>query len=208
MRRIAAVLVLVVAVLAGAWLLRGWIPGPWQRAPEALTVSPAAAAQAEAKLDRLRQRGDSVHLSSVEFTSFLRYRWRDPLSRRITAPEVRFRGDTIAVTGRVPTASLPDTRDVRSVRDFLPDTADVEVSGRLRPLPGGRAALRIDALSFARVPVPDDLYPSALDRLGRRSEPGLAPNEYAVRLPPGVGAAAVERGELVLWPARATAPRP
>jgi hypothetical protein len=200
MRNLLA-LVGLIAILFAGWKFRDRIPGPWQhRQAEVTEVSQAAAESAEAKLARMRSSRDTVHLSSVEFTSYLRYRFHDQLANQLDAPSVQFTGDTLTLKGRFPTDRLPDTRDLRAVRDFLPDTADVRLRGQLRTLGPGRAALRIENVSFARVPVPHDVYPDALKRLGRRDEPGLGADEYPFRLPPGVGSARVEGGELVLAP--------
>ncbi|HEX5724877.1 MAG TPA: hypothetical protein VFX98_05395 [Longimicrobiaceae bacterium] len=203
MGRLLGILLLLAALGGAAWLFRDRIPGPWSRgeAQEATGVSPATAEAAEAKLQRLRDDGEEVALSGAEVTSLLRYRLQGGLAGRVHDPVVTFEGDGVRVTGRVPTEELPDVRELRAVREFLPDTADVSVQGKLRTLDDGRTAVKVDAVSFARVPVPQEVYARALERFGRQDEPGLAPDEYAVRLPPGVGAARVEGGRLVLSPA-------
>jgi hypothetical protein len=200
MRNLLALIGLIALLYLG-WKYHDRIPGPWQQKSAVVTeVSPAAADAAEAKLERMRRSGDTVHLSGLEFTSYLRYRFHDQLADRLDAPSVEFAGDTLSLHGRFPTAQLPDTREVRTIRQFLPDTADIKLRGQLRTLGPGRAAIRIDNVSFAKVPVPKDVYPDALKRLGRGDEPGLAADEYPFRLPPGVGSARVEGGELVLSP--------
>ncbi|HEX8243528.1 MAG TPA: hypothetical protein VF541_08535 [Longimicrobium sp.] len=199
MRNLLA-LVGLIALLFVGWKFRDRIPGPWHREPVVTDVSQAAAESAEAKLARMRRSGDTIHLSGVEFTSYLRYRFQDQLANQLDAPSVQFSGDTLTLNGRLPTDRLPDTRELRAVRDFLPDTADVRLRGQLRSLGPGRAALRIENVSFAKVPVPHDVYPDALKRMGRRDEPGLGADEYPFRLPPGVASARVEGGELVLAP--------
>jgi hypothetical protein len=55
---------------------------------------------------------------------------------------------------------------------------------------------------FANIPIPAHLYPAALERIGRRPEPGLAPSALPIRLPEGVGGARVREGNLVLTPVR------
>jgi hypothetical protein len=200
MRNLLA-LVGLAALLYLGYANRDRIPGPWNRTQLSEgEVSPQAAEVAEAKLARMRSSGDTIHLSSTEFSSFLRYRFQDQLANQLEAPSVHFSGDTLSLQGRLPTDRLPETRDLKAVRDFLPDTAEVKLRGELRTLSPGRAALRIESVTFARVPVPHDVYPDALKRLGRRDEPGLAANEYPFRLPPGVASARVEGSELVLSP--------
>lgn len=191
------------ALLFAGYTFRDRIPGPWQKKPaEAMQVSPEAAQSAEDKLARMRSSGDTVHLNSVEFTSYLRYRFKDQFTDQLDAPTVQFTGDTLTLNGRLPTDRLPNTRDVQALRDFLPDTADVRVRGQLRTLGPGRAAIRIDNVSVAKVPVPRDVYINGLKRVGAPTEPGLGRDEYPFALPPGVGSARVAGGELILAPSR------
>jgi hypothetical protein len=191
----------VAALGFGVWTFRDQIPWAWKKNDVAPTeVSQAAAESAEKKLERMRSTGDTIHLNSAEFTSYLRYRMSDQLASQLDSPSVAFSGDTLMLQGRLATDRLPDTRELRAVRDFLPDTAEVRLRGNLRTLGPGRAALRIGSVSFAKVPVPRDVYPDALKRLGRADEPGLGADEYPFSLPPGVSSARVEAGELVLSP--------
>jgi hypothetical protein len=202
MSRLLGLIVLLALLAGGFYFFRDRIPivGGGGRASASVTVSEAAADQAEAKLERLRGGGETVRLSDVEFTSYLRYRFQDQLVGQIETPVVDFAGDTVRLSGRFPTDRLPDTREVRAVRYLLPDTADVQVQGKLRTLRPGRAALRVERASFARVTVPDNVYPDILRSAGRQDEPGLEADEYPFPLPPGVGTARVEGGELVLGP--------
>ncbi|HET7233498.1 MAG TPA: hypothetical protein VFJ16_26035 [Longimicrobium sp.] len=202
MRNLLALIGLGTLLFVG-YKFRDRIPGPWQdKAAAEMVVSQEAAQSAEEKLARMRGSRDTVHLSDVEFTSYLRYRFKDQLTDQLDAPTVQFTGDTLTLNGRLPTDRLPDTRDVRAIRDFLPDTADVKVRGQLRTLGPGRGAIRIENVSVAKVPVPREVYMTALRRAGAGTEPGLGRDEYPFRLPPGVGSARVEGGELILAPAR------
>src|SRR5687767_10271295 len=199
------VLLLVLVVLAGgAWFFRGLIPGPWQRDRTEMQVSEAAADQAEAKLERLRNDGETVRLSAVEFTSYIRFRMAERFATGdIELPTVTFHGDRVRVAGRFPKERIPPRELDRlgAGADFVPDTADVTVDGGIRMLAPGRAALRVESASFARLPVPRESYLPLLDRFGGMDEPGLARDEVAFQLPPGVGSARVEQDMLVLAPA-------
>jgi hypothetical protein len=189
------------AVLAGGlWLGRDLVPGPWNRPPVHTEVSEEAAAAADEKLGRMRDRGDTVRLSGVEFTSYIRYRMAGRFALDLEVPVVSFEGETVRVDGRVPKERIPMSQVPRAGRAFIPDTADVAVSGRLRTLAPGRAALRIESASFARFPVGRELFVPLLDRVAP-DEPGVAEDEMAFQLPPGAGAARIENGELVLFPA-------
>lgn len=194
---------LVLALLAGgAWLFRGELARLLGREePVATLVSPEAAAQAEAKLERLTGGGETVRLNDVEFTSLMRYRLRDRIPGDLESPAVSFRGDTVRLMARVPSDRLPQVPELGAARAFLPDTADVDVLGHLAPLQAGRAAFRVRRITFAGIPIPERLYPQALERMGRREEPGLGPSDFPFPLPDGVGAARVEGGMLVLAPA-------
>ena len=194
---------MLVLLLAGGWLFFrddvSRLLGGGR--PEATAVSQEAAVQAEEKLARLAEDGETVRLNDVEFTSLMRYRLRDRIPGDLESPAVSFRGDTVRLMARVPSDRLPDVPELGAARAFLPDTADVDVMGRLAPLASGRAAFEVERITFAGIPVPDRLYPQALERMGRRDEPGLSASAYAFPLPNGVGAARVEGSELILTPA-------
>ena len=201
------ILLILLAVLAGgAWMFRGLIPGPWQREAVITEVSEAGAVAAEAKLKRLQEDGDTVRLSGAEFTSYVRYRMANRFATgNLELPTVTFEGETVKVAGRLPKDRIPPAqlRQLGPGADFIPDTADVGVDGSLRMLAPGRGALKVQAASFARFPIPRERYLPLLGRVRGMDEPGLADDEVAFQLPPGVGAARVENGMLVLAPAAA-----
>ncbi|HEV2149188.1 MAG TPA: hypothetical protein VGR37_17405 [Longimicrobiaceae bacterium] len=198
---VVAGFVFVLLLAGGWWLFREPLARLMGRGEPVVTrVSPEAAAQAEAKLARLTGSGETVRLNEVEFTSLLRYRLRDRIPGDLVAPAVAFRGDTLRLMARVPSDRIPSLPELGAARAFLPDTADVDIIGHLRPLQPGRAAYEVRRITFAGIPIPDRLYPQALHSMGRRDEAGLAPTAYPLPLPDGVGGATVEGGELVLTP--------
>lgn len=199
-KRVVAAITGAVVIFGAGWLFRDHLP--WGKEKPATEVSEAAAVQAEAKLARMRENGDTARLTGVEITSLIRYRFEDRFAPGLATPSVVFAGDTVRVVGRFPTDRLPDVPELRSVRTYLPDTADVDVQGSLRTTTPGRAAMRMQNVRFAKFPVPENFYPKVLTRIGRRDEPGLARDEFPFPLPAGVGSARVEAGELVLAPAR------
>lgn len=192
----------IVALLAllggGAWVFRDQLAGLVGRGSEPVVVSPEAAAAAEAKLQGLRDGGDPVQLSSVEASSLLRYRSPAWLSERVSEPSVEFATDIVTVSGTVATSELPSHPELDRVRMLLPDSARIEIKGRVASLAPGRSALEIDQVDFAGIPIPQRYYPDVLARVGRLDEPGLAPDALAITLPPGVGTARVEGGYLLL----------
>lgn len=192
--RSVALLVVLALVAGGAWFFRGLIPGPWRQPPAPVAVSEAAADVAEEKLARLREDGDTVRLSGIEFTSYLRYRMADRFAKEIEVPSVSFAGDGIRVDGRVP----KDRVSLGGAGEWFPDTVDVMVGGNLRTVAPGRAAVKVGSATFAKIPVPREKYLPVLARMRTPYDTALAEDEVGFQLPPGVGAARVENGELVL----------
>jgi hypothetical protein len=191
---------LVVLLLAGgaAWWFRDSIP--FLDRDERVEVSPEAAANAEAKLERMRADGQPVRLSSVELSSLLRYRGQEWAPEELREPEVEMSGDTLMVSAVIPTDRIPSHPDLDRVRDLLPDSARVEVAGGVRSLGKGKAALAVRQVEFAGIPIPERYYPPMLERIGRHDDPELAPTEMGLQLPPGVSEVRVEGGYLLLIP--------
>jgi hypothetical protein len=196
--RVALVLVvLVVAVGLAGWWFQSRMATPAAAAGE---ISPEAAARAEAKLQRLRDRGETVALSETELSSLLHYHLADWAGTLVTEPYVHLAGDRLHLTGRVATARLPSHPELDRIRPLLPDSSQIDIRGRLRPLDAGRAALEVDQVEFARIPIPARFYPDVLNRLGRRDEAGLPDDAIAVPLPPGASSVRIEDDELILIP--------
>jgi hypothetical protein len=193
-------LLLLLVLGTGAWVFRDALLGGWTRNVVYTEVSEEAAAAAEAKLERLRTHGDTIRLSDVELASLLRFRVAAQYPDLLQNPSAAMSGDTLRVGARFPTERLPDLQELERVRPFFPDTTRIDVAGRLRERGPGRAALEIDEVAVAGIPIPQRYYPSVLERLGRRDEPGLPANAMAFGLPQGVGSAWVEDGFLVLTP--------
>lgn len=206
-RGVGGKLVLLVVLLligGGVWFFRDLIPGPWKKEPVVVTeVSEAGAMAADAKLKRLREDGDTIRLSGIEFTSYMRYRMAPRFAADIELPTVAFAGDQVQVAGKLPKDRIPQSQidQLGRAASFIPDTAKVEVGGGMRMLGPGRAALKVTAVAVESFPIPRSTYLTVLDRVGGMDEPGLERDEVAFQLPPGVGAARVENGELVLAPA-------
>jgi ActR/RegA family two-component response regulator len=134
------VLLAIVLVGAGAWLLRDHIPG--LGAGEPVEVSPEAAASAQAKLDRLRDDGDTVRLNDVEAP---RHRRHGP------HPGSRRRGAGSAASS----ASSSSTRGTRSA----PPPARASASPK--PYPEFRPDLTFMDVKMARMDGLEALSPSA-----------------------------------------------
>jgi hypothetical protein len=188
---------LVGLLVLALWVFRDRIPGMAQPRPPVEGIGPAAAEAAQAKLRRLVQSGDTVHLTEAEFTSLIRYHLPG-LAGPLLEPSVDFVDNTFFLNGRMAVDQLPDDPQLENVRRVLPDTADVVMQGELRTLVPGKVALRVSSASFARIPLNEAFVRMALRRFGKRDEPGLREDEYLFTLPAGVQTARVEAGELVL----------
>lgn len=207
MRRVIASAVLL-AILAGAFLYRERITLAWRdlRGTGAATVepSPELAAAAAAKLDQLRDgTADRATLSATELASLLQYSYQGALPGFLGIPVIDLSGERLRLRARVPIDKLPNVEGLGEAAAFLPDTTELTVSGRLLPLTPGRVAFAVDDVSAQRFPLPRRLVPAALERLGRRDEPGLPADAIALPLPPGASAAYIRRDSLVLLAHRA-----
>jgi hypothetical protein len=196
-------LVILVAVLAAAFLFRDRLVSAWHdlrgTTPEAEVASPELADAAERKLAELGDGSASqVALSAVELESLLLYRYQGVLPGFLAAPSIEFSGEQMQLRARVPVDMLPDVEGLGPAAAFLPDTTELTVSGRLLPLQSGRVAFAVDDVSAQRFPLPRRLVPAALDRLGRRDEPGLPPEAMALPLPRGTSSAYIRRDSLIL----------
>lgn len=197
--RISAVILFFLLIAGGlAWWFHDSLPFP--RGEESAEISLEAAEIAEGKLERMREDGEPVRLSSVELSSLLRFRSPSWTLDAVRDPQVEMAGDSVRVSGIVPTDRLPSHPDLDRVRGLLPDSATLEVAGHVRSFGDGRAALDVKEVEFAGIPIPERYYPPMLERLGRRGEPGLGPTEMALPLPVGVSEVRVENGFLVLIP--------
>jgi hypothetical protein len=202
MRRIVALVVLL-AIAAGAFLYRERLVTAWHdlrgTSPQAAVASPELADLAERKLGELRdgQRSYAV-LSAVELESLLAFRYPGLIPAFLDAPTVELQGDRLRLRARIPVDKLPDLEGLGPAAAFLPDTTELTVGGRLLPLQPGRVAFAVEEVSAQRFPLPRRLVPGALQRLGRKDEPGLPRDAMALPLPPGASAAYVRRDSLFL----------
>ncbi|CAN5599383.1 hypothetical protein BH23GEM10_BH23GEM10_13590 [soil metagenome] len=197
------VLVVLLALLSGAWLfrdrLRTMLPGAGAGANSGEQPTLALADAAGEKLDGLRTGEQSrTALSAIELESLLLFHYRGVLPAFMDSTQIEMVRDQLRLRARVPVDKLPRVDGLAEAAAFLPDTAELTVTGRLLPLEGGRVAFAVDQVSAARFPLPSRLVPGALSRLGRVDEPGLPPDAMALPLPSGVTSAYIRRDSLVL----------
>ncbi|HUF13644.1 MAG TPA: hypothetical protein VMN78_11130 [Longimicrobiales bacterium] len=192
MRRIV-VLVIVLALLVGAWVFRDRLLGVWQDLrtnDEVQHVSPELAAHAERKLGAFtnEDRPASVTLSNAELQSLVAYRMVESLPAFILSPSVDIEAGELRVKARVPTDEVAGMSIGGSdeILAMLPDTTEVEARAHLIPLTDGRVGLAVDEITAASIPLPDRVIPRILTGMGRVDEAGLPSRALAVRLPEGV----------------------
>jgi hypothetical protein len=202
LRRVVLLVVLLV-VLAAAWLFRDRLRTAWHDLRGTTEEAPLAPSQqladrAESKLDALRDGSEtSASLSALELESLLRYRYPGVLPEFLDSTRVELDGDQLRLRANIPIDKLPRV-DGLEVAAFLPDTTEITVAGTLLPLDSGRVAFAVNNVSAARFPLPSRLIAPALERIGRRDEPGLPRDAIALPLPPGATAAYIRRDSLVL----------
>jgi hypothetical protein len=195
------VLVLLVALLGVGLVAYGLgIFPPRRPAFEMANVSPAAAAVAEMKLARLQSHGEEARLTGVELTSLFRYRPEVWSLGAVRSPLLRLSGDTLWISGSIPTDQLPSQPEIDAIRFFLPDTARVDLGGTVRGMGRGTAVLEITSVEVAGMPIPPRYFPLIIDRLGGEGEAGLPRSAFVLPLPPGIGSARVAGDELILTP--------
>ncbi|MGH7467740.1 MAG: hypothetical protein ACRENP_07090 [Longimicrobiales bacterium] len=196
-------LITVVLLVAGYLIWTQWRSG--QVRSEELTASADApvsaeiARQADRKLQDLKnQQAELVALRANELQSLLQFRFLQLLPAFVYAPQIELQDGQIELRARIPVERLPTLNELGEAAAFLPDTTDVDLVGTLLPLDSGRVAFAIQQVRAARIPLPQRLVPGALQRLGRKDEPGLPRDALALPLPPGASAAYVHGDSLVL----------
>ena len=202
-RRLAGLVIVLLLLAVGLWWFRDDVSDAWRRVRGGETVaeapSPEVAERAEEKLADLGAgRSERVALSGVELQSLVLYSYGDLFPAFVREPRVDVEEGRLRLDARVPTDALGSLPGAAQAQALLPDTADVTIVADLLPLGDGRAALAVDEITAARIPVPSAMVPRLLERMGRVSEPGLPEDALAVRLPPGVGSAYMRGDSLIL----------
>lgn len=199
-RLVAVVLLLVIAVLV--WHFRDTIVTGWHRfrgeAPPAVATPADLARSGQLKLSSLAKGSAQgrVALSGGEVQALLHSRFSGMVPDYLDSARVELDGDRIKLLGRIPTDRLPNVQGMGEVMGLLPDTTDVAVTGQVIPLGGGRAALAVDQVTAARIPLPHKLVTELIDRVRRG---GNAPSgALPFPLPRGANTAYVRSDSLVL----------
>lgn len=198
---------MLLVLLAGA-AYAGWRWGPelFPRVQSWLAGSgeevEASPELAEATLDRYEafQAGEEDRLSvgGTELASVLRFALPGLLPPGVSEPSVDLEEGRVRVSARVAVAQVPRLPDLDEVVGLLPDTVTLAMRGSLTPLDGKGAALVVEEITAARIPLPRRMIPDILNALGRTDRPGLPPDAMAVPLPEGLRSAYILRDSLIL----------
>lgn len=212
--RNVVLLILLVAVGAGIYLYRDRIAQEWHRfrgdeRPVAVATPEEVAAMAERKVATLADGPPParVALSEAELQALLKTRFKGMVPRYLDSARVELDGDRIHLKGRIPTDRLPRVPGVGEIMGLLPDTTDITVTGQVIPLEGERAALAVDQVTAAKIPLPRRLVTEMLQRVKRPGTADLPPDALPLPLPRGVAGAYV-RGDSLILLARGSAPAP
>lgn len=205
----AAALLVLVAVLAGlgvAWYNWHRLGDVWdQVAGNTAEITPELASQADEKLTSLGedQGADRIALGESELGSLIEYRWSGFLPADVVDPRIGVSDGRITLEGSVATARFRRIPELRDIGAFLPDTAELRAVGSIVPLDGGGVALEVHELGAAGIPIPGQLIPGVLAKLGGARAPGLGANTIVLPLPPGIRSVFVSGDSLVLLANRA-----
>ena len=173
------------------------------REPEAPIAAEPSPELADATLDRFEafqggSQGTEMKLGDAELSSLVRYSLPGVIPPGVEDPTVRVSDGRLHLAARVALEALPDVPALREVVGLLPDTVPVEISGTLVPFEAERAALHVDRIQAAKIPLPARYIPEILAALGRTHAQNLPDDALLVPLPRGLESAYVLRDSLVL----------
>jgi hypothetical protein len=206
---------MAVLLTAAAWVGWRWGPAVFPRVEQWVAANAATSAEAEAgpvpspmlaeaTLDRFeafrtgQTTEDRLRLGSVELSSVVRYALPGIVPAGVSEPTVDLDEGRVVLSARVATSAFPDLPALGEVIGVLPDTVGVVIRGGLEPYQPNFAALAVERVEAARIPLPSRMIPPILDALGRTPRDGLSPETMALPLPTGLARVFVEGDRLVL----------
>jgi hypothetical protein len=144
--------------------------------------------------------GDEAELalSGTELTSLLRYARPDLIPDGLDRPTVRLSDGRAIASADATLAEFPGFPDLGPITGILPDPVSLELQGSVMGFGDGEAALMVQGMAVAGIPLPDGLIPEVLQALGRVDRPGLPAEAVAVQLPSRVESALVRGEHLIL----------
>lgn len=170
---------------------------PAETGPE---TSPDVAEATLDRFDRFRagEGSERLVLGAGELSSVVRYALPGILPAGVDDPAVEMEQGRLVLSARVATEAVPDRVGLREVIGFLPDTVDIQMRGTLVPFDDVHAALQVDRISAAGIPLPSRFVPPILGAMGRKDRATLADDAMLIPLPQGLRTAYVLQDSLVL----------
>lgn len=207
-RRILDLVILVLVAYAG-WRWGGFVfPGLEERlgigdgpaiVVEGVGPSEELGQQALGRIEELLEgNGDELELSGPELTSILRYARPDLVPDGLSEPSVRLVEGRAHTAADVALAQFPGLRDLGPVTGILPDTVTLELQGSVMGFGDRSAALVVQGIEIAGVPLPRQVIPEVVRAFRRADRPGLPDEALVVTLPEGIQSAHVVGDRLVL----------
>lgn len=167
------------------------------------TADAALAARTVERLELFRAGGTGVRLSLTadEVTALLRHAVPGMLPGGVADPLVRLKGGIVVVEARLAPDAFPGSDPLASVLGAVPDTIDVDLSGRLASRPG-RLVFTIERARASGIPLPRKAVAAIVgalaDQAGDRMLPADADASLSLRWPDGMAKVAVVGDRLVL----------
>jgi len=197
-RRIGCLVILLAAVVAG-FLYRDRIAALYRRVrgvpepPPAVFVPPApgAAAQAEAALGRLAQRGGPayVDITAAQLAALIERQLAGPGARVLDSVAVALGDQRVQVRGSLDVSVVP-RRLLGPLAEGLGRREPVVAGGTLSAQPDGRVVWTIDELKIREFPFPRSVIPAILRVMNLTDGKAAA---VPIPLPAGVGDVRVNR---------------
>jgi hypothetical protein len=137
-------------------------------------------------------------LTGLELTSILRYGRPDLVPAGLQEPSVRLDEGRAYATADVSLSQFPALEELGPVTGILPDPVSLELQGSVMGFGDRSAALVVQGIQVAGVPLPRRLIPEVVRALRTNERPGLPDEALVVVLPAGIASAHVVGDRLVL----------
>lgn len=175
--------------------------------PDRTVIDPAAdAALAARTVDRIElfragRAGVRLSLTADEVTSLLRHAMPGVLPDGVADPMIRMEGGHMKVEARLATDEFAASDRLASVLGVVPDTIDVDLSGRLDSRPG-RLVFTVERARASGIPLPRAAVTAIAAALAHESGDRVMPADedasLSLRWPDDVAMVAVVGDRLVL----------
>jgi hypothetical protein len=216
LRRVGC-LVIVLLVIAAAYLYReGWL-GFVRRAPEGdartttaaagaegtwAPLTPEGAARARTAVQSLGRRSGPVFvtLEASEVASYIFSELAQQLPASADSVQATARGDRLYLRASVPVKELGGKDALGPVGALLGDREPLELGGTFDVLSPGHAQFRVRELKLRELTLPPPLIPRIIRQIRRGTVPeGVSADGLPLQIPNYIGDVRVSRGRVVLY---------